>query len=219
MRVLVTTTGYPGHVMPVLPFARAFQRRGHEVCVAGPRSAGTLVRDAGLAFCGWSDPPSAQVAAVVGKAARLAPEAGHALMIAEGFGRVATRAALPEVLHLVGAWRPDVVVRESQEFAGHLAAERHRVAQARIALGLAISERETAALVAPTMQQLRAEHGSRPTRAASASPVRPPSRSSPARWRTARRPRPPRPTASGSRVRAPRRWRTGGPATATRWCT
>ena len=159
MRVLVTTTGYPGHVLPVVPFARACVRSGHEVCVAGPRAAASIVRERGLEFCGWPDPPEDEVARIVATAAQLAPPDGHALMIAEGFGRVAPRAALPGALQVIGAWRPDVVVRESQEFAGYLAAERHGVPHVRVALGLASPERETLALVAGVLDELRVELG------------------------------------------------------------
>jgi UDP:flavonoid glycosyltransferase YjiC (YdhE family) len=118
MRVLVTTTGYPGHLLPLVPLARACRRAGDEVCVLGPRSAGPIVRELGLEFCGYPDPPQEQIGAVVGAAAQSSPADGHALMVAECFGRVATRAVLRDVLQMVGAWRPHVVVRESHEFAG-----------------------------------------------------------------------------------------------------
>jgi UDP:flavonoid glycosyltransferase YjiC (YdhE family) len=37
MRLLFTTTGQAGHVLPLVPLARACLRAGHEVRVAGPR--------------------------------------------------------------------------------------------------------------------------------------------------------------------------------------
>jgi UDP:flavonoid glycosyltransferase YjiC (YdhE family) len=159
MRVLVTTTGYPGHVLPLVPFARACVRAGHDVCVVGPRSRGEIVRQAGLDFCGCSDPPEDEIRRVVATVAQLDPGAGHARMMAEGFGRVATRSALPDLLQIVGAWQPDVVVRESQEFAGALAAERHGVPHARVALGLARTEAETLAFTAAAVDEARAELG------------------------------------------------------------
>jgi UDP:flavonoid glycosyltransferase YjiC (YdhE family) len=159
MRVLVTTTGYPGHVLPVVPFARACVVAGHEVCVVGPRAAGATVGGLGLPFCGYADPPREVAGRVIAAASRRPPDQGHAYMVAEGFGRVATRTVLADVLQMTGAWRPDVVVRESQEFAGYVAAEHHGVPHVRIALGLASTERETAALVAGPVQELRAELG------------------------------------------------------------
>jgi UDP:flavonoid glycosyltransferase YjiC (YdhE family) len=157
MRVLVTTTGYPGHLLPLVPFARACARHGHDVCVVGPRSRGAIARQMGLEFCGCADPPEDEVLRVVASAAQLGRGAGHARMMAEGFGRVATRAALTDLLQMVGAWRPDVVVRESQEFAGAVAAERHGVAHARVALGLARTEADTLAFAAAAVDEVRAE--------------------------------------------------------------
>src|SRR3954468_12444139 len=159
MRLLLTTTGYPGHVLPLVPFARACVEAGDEVCLAGPRSAGALVRGLGLDYCGFPDPPPERVGGIVAAAARLAPGEGHALMIREGFGRAATRAALGDIMLLVGAWQPDVVISESQELAGALAAERHGIAHVRVALGLASTDRQTRALMAPALDELRAELG------------------------------------------------------------
>jgi UDP:flavonoid glycosyltransferase YjiC (YdhE family) len=157
MRVLFTTTGFPGHLLPVVPVARACVRAGHEVCVLAPRSRQPIVERTGLASCAAADAPAEQVAEVVASAARLPAAAGHARMIADGFARTATRAALADTLHLTGAWRPDVIVRESQEFAGLLASERHDIPHLRVALGLAAVERATAALAAPPLDELRAE--------------------------------------------------------------
>lgn len=157
MRILLTTTGYPGHVLPLMPFARAARAAGHEVCVAGPPPTAALTE--GLEFCAVGRPPHGEVAELLAEAAQRSPEDGHALIVAEGFGRAATRAALPDLLRLVGAWRPDVVLRESQELAGMLAAERHGVPSVRVALGLASTEAETRALVADAVNELRAELG------------------------------------------------------------
>jgi UDP:flavonoid glycosyltransferase YjiC (YdhE family) len=159
MRVLMTSTGYPGHVLPLLPFARAFVAAGHEVCLAGPRSRLAIGRQAGLEVCGWPEPPEEEVGRIVASAAGLSAEEGHACIVTDGFGRLATRASLPGALQIVGAWRPDAVVRESHEFAGYLAAERHGVPHARVALGLASTENEALALVAAGLDDERAALG------------------------------------------------------------
>ncbi len=159
MRVLMTTTGYPGHVLPLVPFARAFADAGHDVCVAGPRSSGEMATRAGLAFTACGEPSPEDVGRIVGAAAALPPDEGHARIVAEGFARICARVALPDMLRVVGAWRPDVVVRESQEFAACLAAERHGVPHVRVALGLASTEEETFSLAAGPVDELRAELG------------------------------------------------------------
>src|SRR3954470_12394259 len=82
MRVLMTRSGYPGHVLPLVPFARAWVQAGDEVCIAGPRATAAMVRDVGLDFCGFPDPPPERVGGIIAAAAGLAPGEGHALMIA-----------------------------------------------------------------------------------------------------------------------------------------
>lgn len=41
MRVLMTTSGGSGRLLPMVPFARACLRAGHEVRVAAQRARGT----------------------------------------------------------------------------------------------------------------------------------------------------------------------------------
>jgi UDP:flavonoid glycosyltransferase YjiC (YdhE family) len=159
MRVLMTTTGYPGHVRPLLPFAVACWRAGHDVCIAGPARARAMVGELGLDYCPCADPPEDEIAAILAAAGERDPSGGHAVMTAEGFAGVAARALLPDLLQVVGAWRPHVVVRESLEFSGALAAERHGIPHLRVALGLASTEEQTVALAAPALAPLRAELG------------------------------------------------------------
>src|SRR4051795_11643759 len=105
VRVLMTTTGYPGHLLPLVPFARTWMREGHRVVVAVPRSRAATVRRLGLEPCGVADPPAHEVARLLTTSAELPPREGHAHMVSEGFAGVAGRAALRDVLQLVAAWR------------------------------------------------------------------------------------------------------------------
>jgi UDP:flavonoid glycosyltransferase YjiC (YdhE family) len=140
MRLLFTTTGQAGHVLPLVPLARACLRAGHEVRVAGRRSRGAIVRDAGLPFWPFADPPEDEVWAVFAPTARLPAEEANAVVIGEVFGRLAAGAALPGLEAMIESWRPDVIVRESYEFASALAAERAGVPHVRVATGLASTE-------------------------------------------------------------------------------
>lgn len=140
MKLLFTTTGHPGHVLPLVPLARACLRAGHEVRVAAPRSRGDVVLRAGVPFWAFDDPPAAEVEAVFAPVGGLPPEEANAVVIGEVFGRLATAAALPGVLRMIEAWRPDVVVRESYEFASAVAAERAGVPHVRVATGLRSTE-------------------------------------------------------------------------------
>ena len=48
MRILFTTTGHAGHLLPVLPFARAAAGAGHDVLIAAQRSRTAEIERAGL---------------------------------------------------------------------------------------------------------------------------------------------------------------------------
>jgi UDP:flavonoid glycosyltransferase YjiC (YdhE family) len=157
MRVLMTTTGYAGHFNPLVPFARACVRAGHELRVAAPRSRGAIVERTGLELQACADPAEEDLARLVASAGELSQRDGHAHMMSEGFARVATRAVLPDVLKIIDSWRPDIIVRECQEYAGALAAEREGIPHARVALGLAAQEHETLSVAAGAVDELRAE--------------------------------------------------------------
>lgn len=83
-------------------------------------------------------------------------------MVGEIFGREDTRAALPGMLEILDRWRPALVVRETSELAGALAAERQGIPHARVALGLASVDDWTHAVMAPAVDEVRAEWGLRP---------------------------------------------------------
>jgi UDP:flavonoid glycosyltransferase YjiC (YdhE family) len=140
MRLLFSTTGHAGHVLPLVPLARACLRAGHEVRVAGPRSRGAVVRDTGLPFWPFADPPEDEVWSVFAPTASLPSEEANALVIGEIFGRLDTGAALPGLSAMVEAWRPDAIVRESYEFASAIAAERAGLPHVRVSTGLASTE-------------------------------------------------------------------------------
>ena len=67
-------------------------------------------------------------------------EEANAVVIGEVFGRLGAGAALPGVEAMIESWRPDVVVRESYEFASVVAAERAGIPHVRVATGLASTE-------------------------------------------------------------------------------
>jgi UDP:flavonoid glycosyltransferase YjiC (YdhE family) len=140
MRVLFTTTGGAGHVVPLLPFARACVRAGHEVRVAAPRSRGAALERAGMPFWPVDDPPEDEVSSAFEPTAAMSPDEANAVVIGDIFGRLVTAAALPGLLAIAEEWRPDVIVRESYEFASALVAERLGIPHVRVATGLASVE-------------------------------------------------------------------------------
>src|SRR5262245_24327359 len=107
VRILFTTTRGAGHVGPLVPFARACVRAGHDVVVAGPGGAGRLVRRAGLQFLPVGEPPEhTRAAAWAPVFSRESPGAAH--VISELFIGLDARAALPGMLAAVETWQPDL---------------------------------------------------------------------------------------------------------------
>jgi UDP:flavonoid glycosyltransferase YjiC (YdhE family) len=123
MRILFASTRGAGHINPMVPFADACRRAGHEVLFAAPRSAWEHVARARLPFSGLDD-PSEEAVAPLWERVRAA-DAGEAdrIVVEEFFAGECARAALPGLLSLIRRWRPDVVARESTEYASLLAAE------------------------------------------------------------------------------------------------
>jgi len=95
MRVLLTTRGSSGHVLPLAPFGHACLRAGHEVLVAAQSQHRANVERAGLACWPTADPPAEQWMAQMARFGRLGIEQANAQMIGEFFAGLDTRVALP----------------------------------------------------------------------------------------------------------------------------
>ena len=86
-------------------------------------------------------------------------ERANASMIGEFFGGIDTRATLPGLRALAETYEPDVILRESWEFASTLVAELYGIPLVRVALGLASVEELTIELASPALDRFRAELG------------------------------------------------------------
>lgn len=159
MRVLFATTGHSGHLLPLVHVARACEAAGHEVAIACEHSRAPVVERLGFDARPFAEPPDEAWRPFVPRLATIPQPEADVLMIREWFGRLQTRAALPHVLATVQSWRPDVVVHECYHYAGPLAAERHGIPFARVALGLASTEAWALGLAAPAVDELRGELG------------------------------------------------------------
>jgi hypothetical protein len=158
MRVLITTRRGAGHFGPLVPFAQAFRRAGDEVMVAAPHAAAAMVEGVGLPFWGFDDPPPEREV-VYSSLDGLTDDQKNALVLGEVFTRLDARAAVPGVLDACAQWRPHLVLRETCEFAGYLAAERRDIPHARVGIGLGSSEDFISDIVTGVLGDLRAELG------------------------------------------------------------
>ena len=186
MRVLFTTRGSAGHLGPLVPYAAACRSAGHEVLVAAQDRF-----EANVARTGCRSRRSARRAdeewmPLLPEFARMRLDEGHDRMVAEFFGVLDVRAMLPGLRALAGEWRPDLIVRESWEYASPLVAEEHGIPIARVGLGVAgartcrIERPAVDAVSAPRSADARGSRRSplpRARRCASAAPrCRPPRR-------------------------------------------
>ena len=131
MRVLFAGTRGAGHVGPLVPFAHACLRAGHEVLFATPASAAKVVMRAGLPHRVVGEAPAEVVEDVLWTRATSPEE-----VIRDVFVGLHARTALPGMLDAVAEWRPDVIVRESMELASALAADRLEVPVVRVGIHL-----------------------------------------------------------------------------------
>lgn len=162
MRILMTSNTGAGHIGPMVPFAHAFLRAGHDVLLAAPAKAHPTVARAGVPFLPLADPPSEETDAVFASLAGLPQEEQSVRVMREIFAGIDARTSLPDVLRAVGQYRPDVLLREPTEYAGLLAAERLGVRHGRIAIMAAGTETWGVPVVAPVLDEHRARLGLRP---------------------------------------------------------
>src|SRR3954452_18310654 len=162
MRVLFTSTSGAGQLGPLVPFADAVRRAGHEILVAAPISAQARVERAGLPFMSHADPSDSELGPFWARVRAGGLEQGNPLVIGEGFAGLRARAALPGIELAIDAWRPDVVVRESCEFAGAIAAEARGVPHARVGIALAATEAIAIGWAAERVDELREWAGLEP---------------------------------------------------------
>jgi UDP:flavonoid glycosyltransferase YjiC (YdhE family) len=154
LRVLLTTTAGAGHFGPLVPFAEACRRRGHEVLVAAPEPFAPIVERAGLPIRPFDPPAEEEIRPVWDRVAAVSPEEANELVVREIFARFDARAALPGLQATFEEWRPDVVLREPNEYGAAVAAELAGVPCVRIGFGMAAVEEGALAIAAATVSEL-----------------------------------------------------------------
>jgi UDP:flavonoid glycosyltransferase YjiC (YdhE family) len=159
VRALFSSTRGAGHFNPLVPFARAFERAGHEVLFAGPPDLGAAVEAAGFDFWEFDPPPADELGEIWERVPQLPPEEANEVVVGQIFGRLNSTAALPKLRAAFEAWRPDVMLRDPNEYASALAAELHGVPHARVAIGLVSSEELGLGIAAGPIDAIRQAEG------------------------------------------------------------
>ena len=140
MRVLVASTQGAGHFNPLVPFARAFERAGHDVMFAGPPPLARAVQSAGFDFWEFDSPADEQLGPIWARVPELPQEQQNEVVVGEIFGRLNTAAALPRVRVAFEEWGPELLIHDPNEYASAVVAEERGVLHARVAIGLASTE-------------------------------------------------------------------------------
>ena len=155
MRVLFSSTRGTGHLLPLLPYAKALVAKGHEVLVAGPGELREPLLGAGLPHAPFGHPGDESLAPFWARLKTVPAEEQAAIFIREIFAGANSRAAYPSLLETVRTWRPQLIVRDSVEFAALVAAEVSGVPHVRVAVHQWPMEQNVCALAAAPVDVLR----------------------------------------------------------------
>ena len=134
MRVLFTVQPSTGHLHPLVPVARALASAGHELAVCSSPSFRADVESFGLthvdAGLDWLASDQATWTAFPPMPP---PGPAFAAFVVTVFADITARRMAPDLLRIAHDWKPDLIVRESMEYGGCLAAERLGVPHASVA--------------------------------------------------------------------------------------
>jgi UDP:flavonoid glycosyltransferase YjiC (YdhE family) len=159
MQVLFTTLREKSHFSAIVPFIEACQRRGHSVAVAAPPDLADRVVAIGVKFFPFGHPGDEGLRPIWNRFRGASVEELTRISIAELFAGACAEAAIPGLLETIAHWRPSIVLRESHEFAGIVAAEKLGVPSARIAICAPGSEAIIRGYAAPAVDANRRRVG------------------------------------------------------------
>jgi UDP:flavonoid glycosyltransferase YjiC (YdhE family) len=161
MRILFTSIAKTGHLTPLLPYARALARHGHEVRVAAAEGLTEAIEAAGLTPAPFGGIDDEELARII--ASDPEPDRMTGFMTREVFVGAFPRTALPKLRETVRDWRPDLIVRSAGEYAAAIAADEAGIPHVRVSVSNGHTFRDA---IAP-FDALRAEQGLAPDGGAS----------------------------------------------------
>src|SRR4051794_18657689 len=132
MRILVVAAPGVGHLLPMLPLARAARTRGHEVRIASGSSLAPIAAAAGFPFLDVGPPTIDSVARSVPGIQEATGRRRALLIFREVFCGPIAAEQVEGLLQAAGDWRPDLILREDMAFAGWLAAATLGIPQATV---------------------------------------------------------------------------------------
>src|SRR5579859_8014057 len=146
MRVLVTCISAYGHLQPLLPLAQALVDAGHDIAIATgsdlrPRAEATgfPAFDVGISVGGAFERLAERYPDQ--EYNRLKPEEILDWYAPHLFGEVMVPAMLHDLEPLVRSWHPDVILHDTWEFAGPIAAASAGIPSVNQTLGILLADR------------------------------------------------------------------------------
>ena len=144
----------------MIPFALACAAAGHEVRVAAPMTLGAAITQAGLEHAPLASPSEAQLASVFAALPGLSLEESNAVVMCDVFAGLDARAALADMVAVVRAWRPNLIMRETAEFSSYVVAEAEGVPHVQVAMGMTAIEEFAYPLIDDALAALGSPSGS-----------------------------------------------------------
>jgi len=121
--MLFSTSPGVGHLLPLLPLARAAREHDHEVVVAAGASLSAIIVAAGLRHEPIGPGSIDEVARTLPELAGLTGRDRAVVMLRECFCGAVASAMAGEIPRLARRWRPDVIVHEDVELGSWVVAE------------------------------------------------------------------------------------------------
>jgi UDP:flavonoid glycosyltransferase YjiC (YdhE family) len=162
MQVLFTTLREKSHFFAMLPFIGACQRRGHSVAVAAPQDLAERIAATGARFFPVAHPGDEGLRPIWARFREVSGDDITRIAIGELFAGACAGAAIPTLIQTIEQWKPAIVLRESHEFAGIVAAEKLGIPHARIAICAPGAEARIRSLAAPAVDAHRRSVGLAP---------------------------------------------------------
>ncbi|MGW2464775.1 glycosyltransferase [Streptomyces sp. NPDC001761] len=122
MRVLMFGNALTGHMLPLLPLARAFRQQGHTVSFVSAAGMAGLIEGEGFALLPAGPGMDEVMAKVIRRVGPDLMKGNPAVFAAELFAAERVDLSAEEALAAATAWSPDLVVAEHCDFVGPLVA-------------------------------------------------------------------------------------------------
>ena len=124
--------------MPLVEIAAALREQNHECILLVPPSLVDAARESGLRVVAGDQPSAEAVEAIWERVRQRPPQQVVGLVDRELFAGLATDATRPAAEELIAEFRPDLVVRESCEYATSMAAHCRAVPQVQVGVSAAV---------------------------------------------------------------------------------